>query len=223
MNIGIIGSGMVGQIVGTKLAQLGHAVMIGSRMPNDLDGKKGNGGTMREWIASTEGRGQVGSLSDTAQFGQLIINASDGGGSIAALEQAGAENLRGKVLIDIANPLDFSNGMPPTLSVKDTDSLAEQIQRAFPETHVVKTLNTMNAHVMVDPAQVAGGDHTVFVSGNDESAKAEVTTLLQSFGWRDILDLGDLSTARGTEMLLPLWLRTWFKLGDTPFQFKVAR
>lgn len=223
MNIGIIGSGMVGQTVGRKLAQMGHSVMLGSRNPEDLDAKKGNGGTLGEWIATTDGRGRVGGLAETAQFGEIIVNASDGNGTLAALEQAGAEHLRGKVLIDIANPLDFSHGMPPTLFVKDTDSLGEQIQRAFPETKVVKTLNTMNANIMINPASVAGGDHTVFVSGDDEGAKADVTALLQSLGWRDIIDLGDLSTARGTEMLLPLWLRTWFKLGNTPFQFKVVR
>jgi NAD(P)-dependent dehydrogenase (short-subunit alcohol dehydrogenase family) len=111
------------------------------------------------------------------------------------------------VLVDVANPLDFSHGFPPTLFVKDTDSLAEQIQAAFPEAKVVKALNTMNAHLMAHPRQLADGDHTVFVSGNVAEAKKTATDLLESFGHTDVVDLGDLSTARGSEMLLPVWAR----------------
>ena len=135
---------------------------------------------------------------------------------------AGADNLAGKVLIDIANPLDFSQGMPPTLFVKDTDSLGEQIQRAFPETRVVKTLNTLTADLMVRPGTLAEGS-SVFVSGNDADAKAVVSTLLKEFGHTDVIDLGDLSTARGTEMLLPVWLRLWGALGTPIFNFKIVR
>ena len=136
---------------------------------------------------------------------------------------AGAENLAGKVLMDIANPLDFSHGFPPSLNPVNTDSLGEQIQRAFPEARVVKTLNTMTASVMVDPASVAGGDHSVFVSGNDAAAKETVAGLLKDFGHRDIIDLGDITTARGAEMILPIWLRVWGALGTGAFNFKVAR
>ena len=136
---------------------------------------------------------------------------------------AGEDNLNGKILIDISNPLDFSRGMPPTLWVSNTDSLGERIQGRFPEAKVVKTLHTMNAYVMVDPAQLAGADHTVFVSGDDAEAKAEVGELLRSFGWTDIIDLGDITTARGTEMLMPIWLRLFGALQKPVFNFKIVR
>ena len=138
------------------------------------------------------------------------------------LEQAGADNLAGKVLVDIANPLDFSAGFPPTLSVKDTDSLGEQVQRAFPQTKVVKALNTLTASLMVDPASL-GESSTVFVSGEDAAAKATVVELLESFGHDDVIDLGGIETARGTEMLLPIWLRLMGTLGTGQFNFKVVR
>ena len=124
------------------------------------------------------------------------------------------------MLLDIANPLDYSQGFPPSLFVGNTDSLAEQIQAAFPEAKVVKSLNTMNALLMADPRQLADGDHSVFVSGNDADAKKIVTELLQSLGHTDVVDLGDLSTARGTESLLPVWVRLFGALGtpDVPVQ-----
>ena len=137
---------------------------------------------------------------------------------------AGAANLAGKILVDIANPLDFSKGIPPTLAICNTDSLGERIQATFPAARVVKTLNTVNASVMVNPRQVADGDHHVFLSGNDADAKARVTTLLrEDFGWRHVLDLGDISTARGTEMLLPIWIRLWSALGTHLFNLKLVR
>jgi 8-hydroxy-5-deazaflavin:NADPH oxidoreductase len=136
---------------------------------------------------------------------------------------AGEDNLNGKILIDVSNPLDFSRGMPPTLWVSNTDSLGERIQRRFPEAKVVKTLHTMNAYVMVDPAQLVGADHTVFVSGDDAEAKAEVGELLRSFGWTDIIDLGNITTARGTEMLMPIWLRLFGALQKPVFNFKIVR
>ncbi len=150
------------------------------------------------------------------------MNATSGPGALPALEQAGAEHLAGKVLIDISNPLDFSNGFPPTLFVKDTDSLGEQIQRAFPQARVVKTLNTMTASLMVHP-DLLGEESTAFVSGDDAAAKATVTDLLKGFGHHDVIDLGDISTARGTEMLLPVWLRLMGALGTPMFNFKMAR
>jgi predicted dinucleotide-binding enzyme len=151
------------------------------------------------------------------------VLATSGTVSIPALAAAGADNLAGKVVVDISNPLDHSNGFPPTLLVKDTDSLGEQIQAAFPQAKVVKTLNTMTAALMVDPGLLAGGDHSVFVSGNDADAKKTVTELLASFGHTDIIDLGDITTARGSEMVLPLWLRLMGALGNHMFNFKVVR
>jgi len=221
MKIAILGSGIVGQTIGQKLAQLGHHVTLGTRDPQQLDDKKGMGGTLRDWQAQTSG--YIASFADAAQGADLIVNAISGEATISALGLVGAAHLNGKILLDIANPLDFSQGMPPSLFVKDTDSLAEQLQRTYPDLKVVKTLNTMTAALMVDPRALAGGDHTVFLAGNDAGAKAQVSDLLRSFGWTDLLDLGDLSAARGTEMLLPLWLRLWQTLGTPMIQFKIIR
>nr|MDQ3641885.1 NADP oxidoreductase [Actinomycetota bacterium] len=155
-----------------------------------------------------------GSFADAAAFGEVVFNATAGAASLDVLAGAGADNLAGKVLIDVANPLDMSAGMPPVLTVCNTDSLAERIQRAFPAVRVVKALNTVNADVMVEPGLVPGS-HTAFVSGNDPEAKAHVVELLASFGWGadDIMDLGDITSARGTEMYLALWLRLWAATG----------
>lgn len=163
-------------------------------------------------------------LDKTPEDSELFINATSGDGTLHSLSTIGKNKLKGKVILDIANPLDFSKGMPPTLSICNTDSLGEQIQKEFPESKVVKSLNTMNAYLMVNPSIVAG-DHTVFMSGNDKDAKQKIVNLLSSFGWKEsnIIDLGDISTARGTEMLLPIWLRLWNALGTPEFNFHIAR
>jgi len=166
---------------------------------------------------------ELGTFGEAAAYGEMVVNATSGVVSLEALEMAGEENLNGKILIDISNPLDFSQGMPPTLSVSNTDSLGEQIQRRFPEAKVVKTLHTMNAYLMVDPTQLAGADHTVFVSGDSAEAKEKVTDLLRRMGWTDIIDLGNITTARGTEMLLPIWLRLFGALQKSVFNFKIVR
>lgn len=213
MNIGVLGSGMVGQAIAQKLAQAGHVVMVGTRNPQKL----------AEFVAQNPAV-KTGSFHETAAFGEMVFNATKGDASLEVLKAAGAEALKGKTLIDIANPLDFSHGMPPTLFVGNTDSLAEQLQRAFPETHVVKALNTMTAALMVDPASLAGGDHTLFICGDDAGAKAGAAALFaEAFGWRDILDIGDLTGARATEALLPLWVRLYMKFGTGNLQFKVVR
>ncbi|MEA2058924.1 MAG: NAD(P)-binding domain-containing protein [Actinomycetota bacterium] len=226
MNIAVLGTGPVGQTLSAKLADLGHDVTIGTR---DVDATMartepdtfGNP-PFSVWRAEHDNIA-VATMSEVAGDADLIVNATNGGGSVEALEQVGEENLAGKVVLDVSNPLDFSQGMPPSLLVSNTDSLGEQIQRRVPEARVVKSLNTMNAYLMVDPSQVADGDHTVFVSGNDGEAKADVTNLLRSFGWEDVIDLGDITTARGTEMVLPIWVRLWSALENPMFQFKIAR
>ena len=224
MRIGIIGSGVVGQTIGAKLVECGEDVVLGTRSPGSLNDKRGFGQSLDDWLKATGNKARVGTFADAAAHGEIVINATSGTGSLEALEMAGEQNLSGKILIDISNPLDFSKGMPPTLTVCNTDSVGEQIQRAFPDAKVVKTLNTTNVNVMVDPGQVAGGDHDIFVSGNDAAAKARVTELLrQWFGWRNVIDLGDITTARGVEMLLPVWLRLWGALGTPMFNFKIAR
>jgi hypothetical protein len=166
---------------------------------------------------------KLGSLPETAAHGELLVNATQGSSWLDALEKAGEARLSGKVLVDVSNPLDFSRGMPPTLFVKDSDSLAEQIQKDFPKVKVVKTLNTVNALLMTDPAKLAGGDHSVFLSGNDVQAKTVVAELLRGFGWKDIIDLGDITTARGAEMLLGFWLRLYGALNTPLFNVKVVR
>lgn len=226
MRIAVLGTGMVGQALAQRLAELGHEVTVGTRdvstaMSRHQPDGMGNPG-FGTW-ALEHPQVTVADLPDAASGADVVINATSGGSSLSALESAGEENLAGKVLIDVANPLDFSAGMPPTLIVKDTDSLGEQIQRAFPTVKVVKTLNTMNASVMVHPELVGDGDHTVFICGNDAAAKTLTVTLLTELGHTDILDLGDITSARGVEMLLPLWLRVMGAVGTPAFQFKVVR
>ena len=224
MKIGILGSGVVGQTLGAKLVERGEDVVLGTRSPNQLGEKRGMGAPLSEWLSRTAGKARIAGFADTAAHGEIVINATSGTGSLEALTLAGEKNLGDKILMDVSNPLDFSHGMPPRLTVCNTDSLGEQIQRAFPKARVVKTLNTTNAMVMVDPMRVAGGDHDLFVSGNDAAAKARVTELLkQWFGWRSVIDLGDITTARGAEMILPIWVRLMGALGTPMFNFKISR
>jgi 8-hydroxy-5-deazaflavin:NADPH oxidoreductase len=225
MKLAVLGTGMVGRAIAARLSDLGHDVTIGTRDPRATLARTepdGMGNPPFATWAADHTRVTLTTFADAARGAELVVNATSGFGALPALEQAGADNLAGKVLIDISNPLDFSQGFPPSLFVKDTDSLGEQIQRAFPQTHVVKALNTLNASLMVNPKEL-GAESSVFVSGNDATAKATVTALLQSFGHADVIDLGDISTARGTEMLLPVWLRLMGALGTSAFNFKIVR
>jgi 8-hydroxy-5-deazaflavin:NADPH oxidoreductase len=216
MDMAILGTGIVGNTIGTKLIQLGHKVRMGSR-------KAGNEKAV-EWAKANGANASEGTFADAAAFGGLVFNCTSGTGSLDALKQAGAANLKGKAIIDVSNPLDFSKGMPPSLSVCNTDSLGEQIQRTFPESKVVKALNTTNALLMVNPGSLADGDHSMFICGNDAEAKAKVTDLLKSgFGWKDVIDLGDITASRGQEMILPLWLRLWGGLKTPSFNYKIVR
>lgn len=213
MKYGIFGTGMVGLAIANRLAELGHEVMIGTREPSKSGDK----------LKSRHEAVKVGTVAESAAFGEVLFNATNGAGSLEALKLAGESNLNGKVLVDISNPLDFSKGMPPSLLVSNTDSLGELIQRTFPNVKVVKTLNTVTAAIMVNPRSVADGEHHVLVSGNDAGAKDTVIGILKEFGWIHILDLGDITTARGTEMYLPLWLRMWGALGTGMFNVKVMK
>jgi 8-hydroxy-5-deazaflavin:NADPH oxidoreductase len=214
MKIGVLGAGMVGATIATKLIELGQEVMMGSR----------NAGSEKAvtWAQANGANASQGAYAQAARFGEILFNCTQGTASIEALQSAGADNLKGKILIDVANPLDFSHGTPPTLSICNTDSLGEQIQRTFPEAKVVKTLNTVNCEVMVNPALVPG-DHDIFVCGNDADAKARVAELLkQWFGWRSVIDLGDISAARATEQMMPIWLRLYGVLGVLHFNVRVV-
>jgi len=216
MKIAVLGTGMVGETIASKLVQLGHDVMMGSRTANNEKAAA--------WVKKAGKGASQGTFADAARHGEIAFNCTAGVGSLEALKAAGADNLKGKVLLDIANPLDFSKGMPPRILVNPDDSLGEQIQRAFPDTKVVKTLNTVNCMLMVDAGRVAGGDHTMFLAGNDAQAKGRVAEILRGwFGWKHLLDLGDLSAARGMEWYLGLWVRSWGALGTGDFNVKVVK
>lgn len=226
MKIAVFGTGSVGRLLAARLATLGHEVVLGTRDVTETlartEPDAWGGPSFPSWLEAHPAV-RLASYSEAAEHGELVVNATNGAGSVAALTLAGAENLDGKIVVDVSNPLDFSAGMPPTLFVKDTDSLGEQLQRAFPGARVVKTLNTLTGALQAEPAQLAAGDHTVFVSGNDDDAKHTVTSLLASLGHTDVIDLGDITTARGVEMYLPLWLRIWGAIGTGSFNIKVVR
>jgi predicted dinucleotide-binding enzyme len=216
MKIGVLGTGIVGRTIASKLVSLGHEVTMGSRTPDNADAAG--------WVASAGSRASQATFADAAAFGELNFNCTSGGASVDALRAAGEQNLAGKILVDVANTLDFSEGAPPSLLVTTKESLGEQIQNVFPDARVVKTLNTMNCDVMVDPSKVPG-EHDVFLSGNDGEAKEAVRNLLEIFGWPTecIIDLGDISSARGPELYIPLWLRLYGVVGDGHFNIKLVR
>jgi predicted dinucleotide-binding enzyme len=226
LKIAVLGTGSVGQTLAGRLTVLGHSVKVGTRdvastMSRTEPDAMGNA-PFATWEAAHV-EVQLTTFADAVVDVDVIVNALSGSASLPVLQSIGAQRLADKILLDVANPLDSSKGSPPTLFVKDDDSLGEQIQRAFPDLKVVKALNTLTAALMVNPKVLADGDHTVFVSGNDSTAKQAVTTLLESFGHTDVIDLGDISTARGTEMLLPIWLRLMGSLNTVMFNFKVVR
>ncbi|PTL85770.1 NADPH-dependent F420 reductase [Vitiosangium sp. GDMCC 1.1324] len=215
MKIAVLGTGMVGETIASKLVSLGHEVKMGSRSANNEKAAA--------WVKKAGPKASQGTFAEASSFGEILFNCTSGSGSIEALEAAGRQNLRGKILVDIANPLEFTKGMPPTLFVSNNDSLGERIQRAFPELKVVKTLNTINASVMVEPGRLPGA-HAVFVSGNDVEAKGQVKQILEGwFGWKEIIDLGDITTSRGTESYLLLWLRLWGALGTPEFNIHIVK
>jgi predicted dinucleotide-binding enzyme len=215
MNIGVLGSGMVGRALATRLVEVGHAVAMGSR--------EAGSPPAAEWLASV-GRSRsarLGTFAEAAAFGALVINATSGDHSLEALSLVGDRHLHGKVLLDVANPIAPTESGPLTLTVANTDSLAEQIQRAFPQARVVKALNTVNAEVMVHPARL-GEEHTAFVAGDDAEAKATVADLLRSFGWKSILDLGGIEAARGMEMYLALWVAVARATGTSALNVRIV-
>jgi predicted dinucleotide-binding enzyme len=213
MKIGILGSGVTAQTIGSKLVELGHDVMLGSRDPANP--------VLVAWAKNCDNNALYGTFRNAAEFGEIIFNCTKGSASLDALEMAGAENLKNKILIDTANPLDRSTEVWK-LTVCNTDSLGEQIQRAFPEARVVKTLNTVNANVMTNPQKLIEKTD-IFVSGNDIEAKATVVMILRDwFGWKSIIDLGDITTARGPEMYLLLWHYLRNALSAQRFNIKIV-
>ena len=229
MKISILGTGTVGQTFASRLAGLGHQVTIGTRIVEEKLASKSKDGygnpSFGEWHKANP-TVKPGTFAEAAAFGEILINATSGRAAVDALKLAGEKNLDGKIIIDVTNPLDFSKGAPPFLipGLSNTHSLGEEIQKQFPTAKVVKTLNTMWCGLMVNPAMIGNGDHTNFICGNDAEAKEKVKALLKEFGWKteNILDLGDLSSARGTEAILPIWLRIWGATQNGAFNFKVV-
>jgi 8-hydroxy-5-deazaflavin:NADPH oxidoreductase len=215
MRYGVLGTGTVGRVLAGRLVEVGHEVRMGSRTPDNE--------AAAAWAADAGPSASHGTFADAAAFGQTVMNCTGGAVSLAALAAAGAENLAGKVLIDVSNPLTFETGRL-TLTVCNTDSIGEQIQRAHPEARVVKTLNTMGNEVMIHPEQLPGR-HCVFMSGDDAEAKQLVAGMLESFGWppEAIVDLGGIETARGTEMYLVLWIEMMQAGGDRRFNINIVR
>lgn len=215
MKIAVFGTGDVGQAIASKLVSLGHEVMLGSRTATNDKAKA--------WVEKTGAKASTGTYADAAKFGELVFNCTLGGGTIEALKMAGAGALDGKIVVDLSNPLDFSKGMPPSLFIGNTDSLGEAVQREFPKARVVKTLNTMWNGLMVNPRMLPD-THVNYLCGNDAPAKAEVKKLLGTFGWKDeeLLDLGDITNARATEAVLPIWLRVYGATKNGAFNFKIV-
>lgn len=212
----VLGTGKVGSVIGKKLVELGYSVMMGSRT-------KDNPKAM-EWVNQTGTGALQGTFDEAAAFGEIVFLCTKGINTLDAVKMVDPTVFLGKIVIDVTNPLDFSKGMPPFLSehLCNTYSLGEAVQEQIPAAYVVKTLNMVNCEVMVNP-RIKGYDPTMFVCGNNAAAKSAVVDLLKEFGWRDIIDLGDISTARGTEMMLPVWIRTWVATQDPYIAFKILR
>jgi predicted dinucleotide-binding enzyme len=212
----VLGTGGVGAALGSRLIETGHEVRMGSRTPDNA--------TATAWAVDAGPAGSHGTFADAAAFGELVVNATGGLVTLDVLAAAGADNLAGKTLLDVSNPLDFSGGFPPVVVQQDGRSLGERVQDAFPQARVVKTLNTMNADVMVHPRSLSGA-HSVFVAGQDAAAKAEAAGLLRGFGWEpdEIVDAGGITAARGLELYLPLWLSLMGSFGTPSFNVRVVR
>jgi predicted dinucleotide-binding enzyme len=209
MQIAIVGSGVVARFFGQAFLAVGHEVALGTRDPDQTRARE-------EWADV-----DLPLVAYADLQGDVFVNATRGDGSLPALQAVGAA-LDGKVLIDASNPLDTSKGFPPSLFVANTDSLAEQLQQALPQVRLVKMFNTMAHEVMVDPAALPQ-ESTVFLAGNDEAARRTAADLARELGWTDVMDLGDLTAARGLEMYIPLWLRLYGAVGQPLFNIKVVR
>lgn len=214
--IAVLGTGMVGNAIGTKMIALGYEVRMGSRTATNEKAAA--------WVKANGPKASAATFADAVASADIIFLCTKGDATLEVLKLATPENFAGKIVIDISNPLDFSKGMPPSLIAQwaNTNSLGEEVQKTLPGARVVKSLNIVNCEIMVNPKKT-GGEPTMFVAGNDAGAREEVKGILKQFGWTDIIDLGDLSGARGLEMLLPIWLRTWQSTQNGHFAFKIVR
>ncbi len=214
MNIGIFGTGIVGKTIGTKLVELGYSVMMGSRTSDNEQALT--------WKNTQSKNASNGTFEDVTKFADIIFNCTKGMVSLDVMRLAGIDNLANKIIVDLSNPLDFSNGFPPTLTICNTNSLGEELQNLLPKTHIVKTLNTMNCEIMVN-ASLVPGKHDVFICGNDDQSKQSVVKILNQFGWTEPIDLGDITNARGTEMMLPIWVRLYGNFKHGKFNFAIIK
>jgi len=214
MKIGMLGTGTVGKRLAGRLVELGNEVLMGSRTADNPEAV--------QWAKQAGKGASHGTFEEAARFGEVLFLCVKGDAALSVINLAKPESFKGKTVIDVTNPLDFSQGMPPSLFISNTNSLGEEIQKALPGAHIVKTLNIVSNEVMIDPG-ITGGEPTMFLCGNDAGAKEKAAAILKKLGWKDIMDLGDISNARGTEMVLPIWVRTWTTLQNGNFAFKVLR
>jgi len=214
--IGILGTGMVGESIGTKLIELGYEVRMGSRTANNEKAM--------EWASKNGDRASTGTFNDAASFGELIVVCTKGDATVSVARSINPDLVKGKIIIVISNPLDFSKGMPPFLipELTNTNSLGEEVQKILSLANVVKTLDTVNCQIMVNPNKLSG-PQTMFIAGNNSEAKKQVGELLEKFGWNEIVDLGDITGARATEMMMPIWIRIMVTTNNVQFGFKIVR
>jgi hypothetical protein len=204
MKVGVLGAGEVGRALGAGFASHGHQVMIGTRDPKQEK--------VRAWVTARGPAVSAGTFAETAAFGELLVLATSWEGTGSALGMAGHANFRGKVVIDVTNPLDFSGGVPPRLAVAGNDSGGETVQRWLPDALVVKAFNIVGNPHMVHP-DFPGGPPDMFICGNDEAAKRAVTDVLKSFGW-GVIDLGGIASSRHLEAMAMVWILHYFKTGN---------
>ncbi len=230
MKISILGTGQVAQTLAEKFLSLSHQVMLGTRNVQATLDRKATGDygstSYSDWQEKNE-KATLGTFKEAAAFGEIIVNALNGSVTLDTLKAINVKDLENKILIDVANPLDFSKGFPPTLlqGLNNDNSLGEEIQKLLPATKIVKTFNTMYCGIMVNPQLLDDGNHINFICGNDDDAKATVKSLLNDFGWQkeNILDLGDITNARGTESMLPVWIRIFGVKQTGMFNFSITK
>jgi 8-hydroxy-5-deazaflavin:NADPH oxidoreductase len=214
--IGILGTGMVGNTMGTRLIEMGYEVKMGSRSANNK--------VAADWVSGKGSKASAGTFAEAAAFGEVVFICLKGDAVIPVIKSIDPALFNGKIVIDISNPLDFSKGMPPSLlsGLENTNSLGEEVQKTLPGAKVVKTLNIVNTQIMVTPDKLKP-QASMFVAGNDEEARKVVTELLKAFGWQDIHDLGDITAARAMEMMLPIWVRILVTTNNPHFGFRLVK
>jgi predicted dinucleotide-binding enzyme len=220
MNIGVLGTGVVGETIASALTAKGHNVRMGSRSANNEKAAA--------WVKKSNDHATQGDFNDAATFGEIVFLCLNGEYALDAVRSIDGDNVMHKIVVDLTNPLDFSKGMPPRLidGMSNSTSLGEQIQEALPGAHVVKALNTVTANLMVNPKLVSNGDHNLFVCGNNADAKNKVKHfLVDAFGWKpdNLIDLGGIQSARTTEAYVPFWVSMMQALGSPMFNVKVVK